>query len=136
MPSSGLGADPPVEYLDLEDLLDLAQRLLGDPPPIRDVGLLGSAVARPQTTVFGEDAYPDLWSKAAALLVSIVKNHALIDGNKRLGWLATAVFLDLNGVAVVEATNDDIYELVMEVAAGHDSVAEVANRLRQLLDQS
>ena len=136
MPSSGLGADPPVEYLDLEDLLDLASRLLGDPPPIRDVGLLGSAVARPQTTVFGEDAYPDLWSKAAALLVSIVKNHALIDGNKRLGWLATAVFLDLNGVAVVDATNDDIYELVMEVAAGHDSVAEVANRLRQLLDQT
>jgi death-on-curing protein len=136
MPSSGLGADPPVEYLDLEDLLHLAPRLLGDPPPIRDVGLLGSAVARPQTTVFGEDAYPDLWSKAAALLVSIVKNHALIDGNKRLGWLATAVFLDLNGVAVVEATNDDIYELVMEVAAGHDSVAEVANRLRQLLDQA
>jgi death-on-curing protein len=131
-----LGADPPVEYLDLEDLLHLAPRLLGDPPPIRDVGLLGSAVARPQTTVFGEDAYPDLWSKAAALLVSIVKNHALIDGNKRLGWLATAVFLDLNGVAVVEATNDDIYELVMEVAAGHDSVAEVANRLRQLLDQA
>jgi death-on-curing protein len=136
MPSTGLGAEPPVEYLDLEDLLDLAPRLLGDPPPIRDVGLLGSAVARPQTTVFGEDAYPDLWSKAAALLVSIVKNHALIDGNKRLGWLATAVFLDLNGVAVVEATNDDIYELVMEVAAGHDSVAEVADRLRQLLDQA
>lgn len=136
MPSSGLGADPPVEYLDLEDLLDLVPRLLGDPPPIRDIGLLGSAVARPQTTVFGEDAYPDLWSKAAALLVSIVKNHALIDGNKRLGWLATAVFLDLNGVAVVEATNDDIYELVMEVAAGHDSVAEVADRLRQLLDQA
>ena len=64
--------------------------------PIRDVGPLGSAVARPQTTAFGEDAYPDIWTKAAALLHSIVKNHALVDGNKRLGWLATAVLLELS----------------------------------------
>ena len=53
----------------------------GDPPPVRDVGLLGSAAARPQTTVFGEDAYPDIWLKAAALLQSVLKNHALVDGN-------------------------------------------------------
>ncbi|MEL7157743.1 MAG: Fic family protein, partial [Actinomycetota bacterium] len=85
------------EYLDLEDLIELARRLLGDPPPIRDLGLLGSAVARPKTTAFGEDAYPDVWSKAAALLQSVVNNHPLIDGNKRLGWMATAVFLELNG---------------------------------------
>jgi death on curing protein len=58
----------PVEYLDLDDLIDLATGLLGDPPPIRDLGLLGSAAARPQTTAFGEDAYPDLWPKAASLL--------------------------------------------------------------------
>ena len=89
----------PVEFLDLEDLIELAKALLGDPPPIRDMGLLGSAAARPQTTVFGEDAYPDLVGKAAALLQSIVNNHPLVDGNKRLGWLATAVFLELNGVA-------------------------------------
>jgi death-on-curing protein len=89
----------PVEYLDLDDLLDLARALLGDPAPVRDMGLLGSAAARPQTTAFGEDAYPDLLTKAAALLQSIVNNHALVDGNKRLGWLATAVFLELNGVA-------------------------------------
>jgi death-on-curing protein len=129
---SGLGADRPVEYLDLEDLLDLATRLLGTAPSIRDVGLLGSAVARPQTTVFGEDAYPDLWAKAAALLVSIVKNHALVDGNKRLGWLAAAVFLDLNGADVTTAANDDVYELVVDVAAGDHTIAAVADRLRQL----
>ena len=81
----------PVEFLDLEDVIGLAIALCGDPPPIADVGLLGSAVARPRTSAFGEDAYPDLWTKAAALLQSVVKNHALIDGNKRLGWLATAV---------------------------------------------
>jgi hypothetical protein len=79
----------PVEFLDLDDVLGLAVTLFGDPLPVRDIGLLGSAAARPQTTAFGDDAYPDIWTKAAALLHSIVKNHALVDGNKRLGWLAT-----------------------------------------------
>ena len=73
-----------VEFLDLQDVLNLAIALLGEPPPIRDIGLLGSAVARPQTTAFGEEAYPDIWTKAAALLHSIVSNHALVDGNKRM----------------------------------------------------
>ena len=128
-----MAADDPIEYVDLEDLLDLASRLLGDPPPVRDIGLLGSAAARPQTTVFGEDAYPDLWTKAAALLASIVKNHALVDGNKRLGWLATAVFLDINGVDVVRARNDDVFELVMDVAAGDLSVDDIAERLQRVV---
>ena len=69
----------PIEYLELEDLIELAERLLGNPPPIRDMGLLGSAVARPRTTVGGEDAYPDIWTKAAALLQSIV----LVDAGAR-----------------------------------------------------
>jgi death-on-curing protein len=124
----------PVEYLDLDDLIDLATRLLGDPPPIRDIGLLGSAVARPQTTLFGEDAYSDRWIKAAALLDSIVNNHALIDGNKRLGWLATAVFLDINATPVEAAANDDIYRLVIDVAAGDAILHEIAERLRTLCE--
>ena len=127
-----MAADRPIEYLDLDDLLELAERLLGQPPPIRDVGLLGSAIARPQTTAFGTDAYPDLWSKVAALLLSIVKNPALVDGNKRLGWLATAVFLDLNGIDLTIASNDDVYQLVMDVAAGDHTVPEVAERLSRL----
>ena len=122
----------PVEFLDLDDVVDLAVALLGDPAPIRDIGLLGSAVARPQTTAFGEDAYPDIWTKAAALLHSIVKNHALVDGNKGLGWLATAVFLEINGVEISRASNDDVYDLVIDVAAGQPTVDTVAERLRQL----
>jgi death on curing protein len=122
-----------VEYLDLDDLLVLAAALLGDPPPVRDVGLLNSAAARPRTTVFGEDAYPDLMGKAAALLQSIVKNHALVDGNKRLGWLATATFLEINGVTTTRAANDDVYELVMAVAAGRQEVGEIAEALRRLV---
>ena len=124
--------DVEVEFLDLDDLVDLARALLGDPPPIRDLGLLGSAVARPQTTVFGEDAYPDLWTKAAALLHSVVKNHALIDGNKRLGWLSTAVFLELNGVDITWAPNDDVYPLVIGVAAGDPPLDQIAAGLRSL----
>lgn len=123
----------PVEFLDLDDLVDLARTLLGDPPPIRDIGLLGSAAARPQTTVFGEDAYPDLLTKAAALLQSIVNNHALVDGNKRLGWLATAVFLEINGVAASRAGNDDVYEFVMHVASTNPSLDEITGRLTRLV---
>ena len=122
----------PVEFLDLDDLLDLAIRLLGNPPPVRDVGLLGSAVARPQTTVGGEDAYPSIWLKAAALLQSIVGNHALIDGNERLGWLATAVFLELNGASVASATNDAVFDLVMSIATGASTVEGVADQLEAL----
>jgi len=122
----------PVEYLDLEDLVDLAIRLLGDPPPIRDIGLLGSAAARPQTTVFGEDAYPDIWTKAGALLQSLLGNHVLIDGNKRLAWLATAVFLELNGVAATGIANDDVYRFVMR-AVGDDDVDELSGELRRLV---
>ena len=120
-----------VEYLDLDDVIDLARALLGDPPPIKDVGLLGSAVARPPTSAFGEDAYPDVWSKAAALLQSIVINHALVDGNQRLGWLSTAVFLQINGIDIVEVSNDDVYHLVMWVASTNPDLESIVERLRR-----
>jgi len=123
----------PSDYLDLDDLIDLATRLLGNPPPIRDVGLLGAAAARPRTTAFGDDAYPDVWTKAAALLQSLVKNHALVDGNKRLGWLATATFLEINGVTATDITNDDVYRFVIAVAAGAADVDVLATELRRLV---
>ena len=119
-----------VEYLDAEDLVELARRLLGDPPPVRDLGLLGAAAARPQASAFGEDAYPDVWSKAGALLHSIVSNHPLVDGNKRLGWLATAVFLELNDASVSTAADYEVYGLVMAVATGELSVGQIAATLR------
>ncbi|GAA4677315.1 type II toxin-antitoxin system death-on-curing family toxin [Nocardioides nanhaiensis] len=111
-----------VEYLDLEDLLRLTRDLGAG--PVRDPGLLESASARPRTTVFGEDAYPGLVGKAAALLHSVCGNHALVDGNRRLGWLATVVFLDLNGL---EDTLDDdaAFDLVMGVAGGRLDVDDI-----------
>ena len=122
-----------VEYLNVDDLVALAVALLGEPAPIRDLGLLAAATARPQASAFGDDAYPDLWTKAAALLHSLVKNHPLVDGNKRLGWLACAVFLDINGVDPTAASNDDVYDLVMHVAAHAVEVDELAQRLRSIL---
>jgi death-on-curing protein len=124
----------PIEYLDVDDLIALAAALLGEPPPVRDVGLLAAAAARPQASAFGDDAYPDLWTKAAALLHSVVKNHPLVVGNKRLGWLASAVFLDLNGTDPTEASNDDIYDLVMHVAAHPIEVDKLAQRLRAIVN--
>lgn len=117
-------------FLELEDLLHVATRTLGDEPAVRDYGLLESALARPQASVRGEDAYPDLCAKAAALLHSLARNHALIDGNKRLALAATIAFLGLNGQRLT-LTNDDAYELVMAVAAGEiDDVSDIAAVLR------
>lgn len=124
----------PIGYLDLDDLIELAILLLGEPAPIRDIGLLGSAVARPQASAFGEEAYPDLWTKSAALVQSILKNHALIDGNKRLGWLATAVFLELNGQTASRLSNKVVYELVYGVAAGDFEIDEIAIRIRNAIE--
>jgi death-on-curing protein len=127
-------SDEPIEYLDLDDLLLLATALLGDPPPIRDLGLLSAAIARPRASAFGDDAYPEIWSKAAALLHSLVKNHSLVDGNKRLGWLACAVFLDLNGIDPTTASSDDVFDLVMRVAAEPVEVAQVASELKAIVE--
>jgi death-on-curing protein len=124
------------EYLDLDDLVALAAGLLGGPPPIRDLGLLGAAAARPRSSAFGDDAYPDVWTKAASLLHSVAKNHPLVDGNKRLGWLACAVFLDLNGIDPTSASNDGVYELVIRVASEPIDVTDLAAGLRSLITKN
>jgi death-on-curing protein len=109
----------------------LAARLPSHPAPIRDLGLLGSAAARPAVNAFGEDAYPDTWLKAAALLQSLVGNHPLVDGDERPGWLSTAVFFELNGIDATQAEKDDVHDFVMSVAAGRRSVDEIAEGLRR-----
>jgi death-on-curing protein len=118
-----------VECLELEDILHLVRYL--SVGPVSDVGLLDSAVARPRSSAFGEDAYPSVSLKAAALLHSITNNHALVDGNKRLAWLATTVFLDLNGLAP-DLSDDEAFELVWAVASTSLDVDAIALRLRVL----
>ena len=118
-------------YLTIEDLLIVANRVIDGEVLLRDAGLLESAAARPQTTIFGEDAYPDVHAKAAALLLSICKNHALIDGNKRLALAGTIVMLGVNGWTLT-LTNDEAYGLVISVASGEmNEVADVAEQLRR-----
>ncbi len=121
-------------YLDLDALLLITRRTLGEEPKVRDYGLLQAALARPQTTVFGADAYPALADKAAALLHSLVRNHALVDGNKRLGWAATAVFCDING-HFIDMPDDEAYDLVITVASADLDVPEIADRLAPFLNR-
>ncbi len=116
-----------VRYLSTEDLVAMIP-LTGAPTAIRDVGLLESAAARPQASVFGEDAYPDLHTKAAALLESLVRNHPLVDGNKRLGWLATATFYRLSGQRL-RVGDDSGYDLVIAVAEGRIDLPSIAQSL-------
>ena len=120
-----------VDYLSVEDLLEIAVGILGD-VAIRDRGLLVSAAGRPGSSAFGEDAYPTFPAKAAALMHSLARNHALVDGNKRLAWAATRVFCLLNGrdltFSVVEAET-----LVVAVARGDFDVPEIATTLESHL---
>ncbi len=116
-------------YLTLSELLHVAERTLGPEVPVRDYGLLESSLARPQATAFGLDAYESLEGKAGALLHSLARNHALVDGNKRLALAATIAFLGLNGYRLT-LTNDEAYTLVMDVASGRlDDVGDIAERL-------
>lgn len=116
--------------LTLADLIRIASRVVGPDLAVRDYGLLESAAARPRATVFGEDAYPGIHEKAAALLQSVVSNHALIDGNKRLALAAVIVFYGVNGYRLT-FDNDGAYNLIMEVASGAlRDVQQIAHRLR------
>ena len=118
-------------YLTVPELISIANRVLEDEATVRDHGLLESATARPRAAVFGTDAYETVEEKAAALLHSLVRNHALIDGNKRLALAATIAFLGINGRRLTWS-NDQAYELIIEVATGKlEEVASIADRIRR-----
>lgn len=120
-----------VDYLSVDDLLEIAAGVVGE-VAVRDIGLLASAAGRPQSSAFGKDAYPTFATKAAALMHSLARNHALIDGNKRLAWSATRIFCLLNG-RDLEFSVDDAETLVLAVARGELEVPELAARLEQHL---
>ncbi|MFI7533893.1 type II toxin-antitoxin system death-on-curing family toxin [Streptosporangium sp. NPDC049376] len=119
-------------YPTTSDLLALAEVVLPE-VLLRDGGQLHTAVLRPQTTVFGEDAYPDLWEKAAALMQSILIGHPLVDGNKRLAWVASVAFLEDNGEILEYQDVDEAERLVIAVATGGlEDIPDLAQRLRKL----
>lgn len=115
-------------YLTAAQVLFIHARLLaetGGAPGIRDLGMLEAAVARPQATFDGADLYPDLASKAAALMASLVGNHPFVDGNKRVGITTAAIFLQRNGMRLT-ATNEAVEAFTLSVAQGQVTVAEIA----------
>ena len=121
------------QYLTVEQALRIARVAVGGPIEVRDIGLLESAVHRPRASVLGQDAYPDLLTKAGALMHSLARNHPLVDGNKRLAWLATWVFLAKNGTVLDPDDDDAAYRLVVDVAAGAiDDVDTIAALLAGL----
>lgn len=118
-------------YLDREDVLACAASVLGTAPPVRDYGLLDAALARARSSVFGQDAYPGLWRKAAALLHSIARNHALVDGNKRTAWDAAWLFLAYNGIGLADGFDVDVAERLMnDTAEGLVDVEQVGDTLK------
>ena len=119
------------EYLQLDDLLALVDR---GGFTVGDYGLLESALARPQASAFGEDAYPTIHEKAAALFHSLAVNHALLDGNKRLSLAALELFYALNDRRLT-ATDDELFDLVIAVATRKlDTVQQIALELARLVD--
>jgi death-on-curing protein len=118
-----------VIYLSYPELLYIAHRILGDDIPVRDQGLLESALARPRASALGADAYPTLPEKAAALVHSLAGNRGLVDGNKRLSLAALIAFLGMNG-CVLTWTDDQAYDFIVDLASGQlDDIAAIAERI-------
>jgi death on curing protein len=96
---------------------------------VRDIGLLDAGAHRPQASAFGQAAYPSIHEKAAAQLEAVARNHALVDGNKRLAWAAAVVFYDLNGLVLDPPSVDEAVELVVAVAGGQMGLGKLSERL-------
>lgn len=119
-------------FLTLTQALRAAEAVMGETPLDRDIGLVESALARPRTSVLGQDAYPSLDQKAAAMLQSLATNHPLVDGNKRMAFACTSVFLTMNGAPLTLDDENQAYDLVIAVATSElRDVHEIARALRE-----
>ena len=118
-------------YVTLEEALRVAEAVIGTEPLVRDLGLIDSALSRPQSSLFGQDAYPSIDEKAAALLQSLALNHGLVDGNKRLAFACTSIFLTLNDAPLDLDDTSQAYDLVIAVVTGElAEVSAIATALR------
>ena len=121
-----------MRYLTAEQVLFIHARLIaetGGEHGVRDLGLLQSAVSRPQASFEGQDLYPDLYHKAAALLESLVNNHPFVDGNKRTGFTSAAMFLKINGFSLI-ASNQEVESFVLSIASGEGSIETITDWLK------
>lgn len=121
-----------MKYLTAEQILFIHARLVaetGGSSGIRDLNMLLSAVGRPRASFGGKDLYPDLFSKAGALMESLINNHPFIDGNKRVGIAAAALFLRINGQKL-QVSHVELERFTLEVAQSRRSLEEIAEWLR------
>lgn len=123
-----------VDYLDLHDLLEIGRSLISD-FRVRDEGLLESAAMRPQTTIYGEDAYPSFEEKTASLIHSLARNHALKDGNKRIAWSAGRIFCLMNGRDLKMEIND-AEKMILDIAKGELDIAQIAAILKKAIKKN
>ncbi len=122
-----------IKYISLDEVIaihDNMVSLYGGSHGIRDLGLVESAISRPQATFGGNDLYPDIFLKAAALFHSLMFNHAFVDGNKRTTITSTARFISLNGYEL-RATDREFVDFPLRVENNHLSFEEIAKWLKQ-----
>jgi death-on-curing protein len=136
-PGPSAQQQPQTEYLSVDDVVQIVEMFSEAPlrDAVRDLGLLIGAVDRPAVQYRGQDVYTPLAMKAAALMESLARSNALFDGNKRLAWLATNVFLELNGHAV-QFSDNEIFSLLREVQQGYLATNELAHRIHVRLAPS
>ena len=119
-------------FLTTDDALEVVSLVTGEPARVRDFAELTAALARPQQTTGGQDVYPGIWDKAAALMEALGRSYALVDGNKRLTWNATWFFLGMNGCPLAEPLDEDAAQQFMyDLVRGGLTVATIASGLRQ-----
>jgi death-on-curing protein len=119
------------EFLTIDDALEVARLVTGEPARVRDFADLHAAIARPQQTQDGRELFPGIWDKAAALMESLARSYALVDGNKRLTWNATWFFLGVNGHPLAEPLDEEAaFQFMYDLVRGRLTGPALAERLR------
>lgn len=119
-------------FLTTDDALEVASAVTGEPARVRDFADLTAALARPQQTADGQDVYPGIWDKAAALMEALGRSYALVDGNKRLTWNATWYFLGVNGCPLAEPLDEDAaHEFMYDLVQGRLTASAIASGLHR-----
>jgi death-on-curing protein len=129
---TGSVPDPGIEFLSVDDALEVARLVTGEPARVRDFADLQAALARPQQTEDGRELIPGIWDKAAALMESLGRSYALVDGNKRLTWNATWYFLGVNGHPLAEPLDEEAaFQFMYDLVRGKLMTSDIAAGLQE-----
>jgi death-on-curing protein len=123
-----------MRYLSVSQIVQINAQILGE-AKVRDVKLLESATARPQQTVLEKEAYPTIMRKASALIHSLIQNHPFVDGNKRTAFIATVVFLELNGYKF-KAEQEEVVKFMLDIANNKLDLQTIEEWLKEHLEKA